>query len=133
MLSGDAEASGFLEAPAVEVVARALAGDRVAPGTHIGPYKVVSLLGIGGMGEVYKAHDTRLNRLVAIKLLPPCAAANAGRRERLLREAQVASALNHPNIITIHDVVSEGVQDSIVMEYVEGQTLADAIGGKALP
>ena len=135
MLAGDSEAAGFLEAPAVEMAARALAADavRISPGSRLGPYEIVSFAGAGGMGEVYQARDTRLNRTVAIKVLPPVAADDAERRRRFLREARAASALNHPNIVTIHDVVSEDGRDSIVMEYVEGKTLADAIGRKGLP
>jgi Tol biopolymer transport system component len=135
MLAGDSEAAGFLEAPAVEMAARALAADavRISPGSRLGPYEIVSFAGAGGMGEVYKAKDTRLNRTVAIKVLPPLAAGNAERRRRFLREARAASALNHPNIVTIYDVVSEDGRDSIVMEYVEGKTLADRIGRKGLP
>ena len=135
MLAGDSEAAGFLEAPAVEMAARALAADavRISPGSRLGPYEIVSFAGAGGMGEVYQARDTRLNRTVAIKVLPPVAADDAERRRRFLREARAASALNHPNIVTIYDVVSEDGRDSIVMEYVEGKTLADTIGRKGLP
>src|SRR5271157_2423315 len=134
MLAGDSEAAGFLEVPAVEMAARALAADavRISPGSRLGPYEVVSFAGAGGMGEVYKARDTRLNRTVAIKVLPPLAAGDAERRRRFLREARAASALNHPNIVTLYDVVSEDGRDSIVMEYVEGKTLADRIGRKGL-
>src|SRR5271157_4034594 len=135
MLAGDSAAAGFLETPAVEMAARALAAEavRISPGSRLGPYEVVSFAGAGGMGEVYKARDTRLNRTVAIKLLPPLAAGDAERRRRFLREARAASALNHPNIVTLYDVVSEDGRDSIVMEYVEGKTLADRIGRKGLP
>jgi len=134
MLAGDSEAAGFLEVPAVEMAARALAADavQISPGSRLGPYEVVSFAGAGGMGEVYKARDTRLNRTVAIKVLPPLAAGDAERRRRFLREARAASALNHPNIVTLYDVVSEDGRDSIVMEYVEGKTLADRIGRKGL-
>lgn len=102
-------------------------------GTKIGPYEIVSLLGVGGMGEVYKARDTRLNRFVAVKVIARHIAADEDRRKRLLREARTASALNHPNIVTIHDVLSNNGQDSIVMEYVEGRTLQQIIGRKPLP
>lgn len=129
MLAAD-DASGFLEQPAAQVAARSLArsAKRVAPGESIGPYEVIALLGAGGMGEVYKARDTRLGRMVAIKVLPGHAADSEGRR-RFLREAQAASGLSHPHIVTIHDIISEGGRDSIVMEYVEGATL-DAAGAK---
>src|SRR5271157_1404732 len=134
MLAGDSAAAGFLETPAVEMAARALAAEavRISPGSRLGPYEIVSLAGAGGMGEVYKARDTRLHRTVAIKVLPPLAAGDAERRRRFLREARAASALNHPNIVTLYDVVSEDGRDSIVMEYVEGKTLADRIGRKGL-
>jgi len=126
MLSGEMRISSFLETPAA---ARA----QLSAGARIGPYEVISLLGAGGMGEVYKAHDPRLNRTVAIKVLPAYLAADADRRKRLLREARAASALNHPNIITIYDVVSGGGQDSVVMEYVEGPTLGEVMGSKPMP
>src|SRR6516164_6282964 len=103
-------------------------GERLSSGCRIGPYEIVSLLGTGGMAEVYKARDTRLKRTVAIKVLPVDAAEDPERRSRLLREARAASALNHPNIVTIYDVVSDGGHDSIVMEYVEGRTLQNTIG-----
>jgi tetratricopeptide (TPR) repeat protein/predicted Ser/Thr protein kinase len=134
MLAGDAKAAGFLEAPSLEIAAGALAADavRISPGSRLGPYEIVSFAGAGGMGEVYKARDTRLDRTVAIKVLPPLAAGNAERR-RFLREARAVSALNHPNIVTLYDFVSGDGRDSIVMEYVEGKTLADRIGRKGLP
>ena len=128
MLSAEAGVTGFLETAAVGVAARALAA-----GTHIGPHEILSLLGTGGMGEVYKAYDTRLKRTVAIKVLPRYAAADEDRRKRLLREARTASALNHPNIVTIYDIMSENGQDCLVMEYVEGRTLQEVIGSKELP
>jgi Tol biopolymer transport system component len=89
----------------------------------LGPYEILEPLGKGGMGSVWKARDTRLNRLVAIKVLPPDKIADASRKQRFVREAQAASALNHPNIVSIHDIsVADGV-DFIVMEYVAGATL----------
>jgi serine/threonine protein kinase len=85
------------------------------------------------MGEVYKARDARLNRTVAVKVLPEALTGDDERRKRLLREARTASALNHSNIVTIYDIVSEDGRDSIVMEYVEGRTMEEAIGRKGLP
>ncbi len=87
------------------------------------------------MGEIYKAHDTRLNRIVAIKVLTSAATGDPDRRRRFIQEAQAASALNHPNIITIHDIVSEGDTEFMVMEYVSGKTLVDLIpkGGLTVP
>jgi Tol biopolymer transport system component len=95
------------------------------PGTRLGPYELVAPLGAGGMGEVYKAADTRLNRTVAIKVLPPHFSDNPERRHRFEREAQTIAALNHPHICTLYDVGRQGEIDFLVMEYLEGETLAD--------
>jgi serine/threonine protein kinase len=95
-------------------------------GRTISHYEIQEMLGSGGMGEIYKAHDNRLNRPVAIKVLSPTTAESTGRR-RFLQEAQAASALNHPNIITIYDIVSQDGSEFMVMEYVSGKTLADLI------
>ena len=92
-------------------------------GEKLGPYEILNPLGAGGMGEVYKARDSRLNRLVAIKVLPAERVADEGRKRRFIQEAQAASALNHPNIITIHDIASDNGRDYLVMEYVPGRTL----------
>jgi len=91
-------------------------------------YQVVEKLGEGGMGVVYKARDTRLNRLVAIKVLPPDKTADPARRSRFFQEAQTASALNHPNIVTIYEIDRDADCDFIVMELVPGRTLDAAIG-----
>jgi eukaryotic-like serine/threonine-protein kinase len=93
------------------------------PGTRLGPYEVLSLIGAGGMGEVYRARDTRLGREVAIKVLPAGRVADADRRRRFVQEAQAASALNHPHIITIYEIESADGNDFIVMEYVRGKSL----------
>jgi serine/threonine protein kinase/Tol biopolymer transport system component len=125
MLSCASGSGGFLESPAVEVAARALAegAGGLSPGSHLGPYEIVSLAGVGGMGQVWKARDTRLRRLVALKILPREFTADPERKRRLVREARAASALNHPNIVTVHDIGQvEGI-DYIAMEYVEGKTL----------
>jgi predicted Ser/Thr protein kinase len=90
-------------------------------------YQFLEKLGAGGMGEIYKAQDTRLNRFVAIKVLTGGATGDPDRRRRFIQEAQAASALNHPNIITIHDIVSDGGTDFMVMEFVSGKTLVDLI------
>lgn len=90
---------------------------------HIGPYQLGTKLGAGGMGEVYLARDTRLDRQVAIKILPREFSSDPERRRRFLREAKAASALNHPNIVTVHDFGSEGEIDYLVMEYVSGKPL----------
>jgi serine/threonine-protein kinase len=98
----------------------------------IGHYQVLEKLGSGGMGEIFKAQDPRLNRFVAIKSLNASGAGDPELRRRFAQEAQAASALNHPNIITIYDVLSEGGTDYIVMEFVGGQTLADRIPREGL-
>jgi eukaryotic-like serine/threonine-protein kinase len=104
----------------------------IAAGTRLGPYEILSQLGAGGMGEVYRARDTRLNRTITLKILPAAVASNPDRMRRFLGEAKAASALNHPNIATVHDMGdSEGIS-YIAMEYVEGQTLATQIKGRPL-
>ncbi len=103
------------------------------PGTRLGPHEIVALLGVGGMGEVYRATDTNLKRQVAIKVLPASVAADADRLARFQREAEVLAALNHPNIAHIHGLEkSDGIL-ALVMELVEGPTLADRIAQGALP
>ena len=102
-------------------------------GTRLGPYQIESPIGAGGMGEVYKATDTRLERTVAIKVLPAHVASDPERKSRFEREAKTISSLNHPHICTLHDVGREGDVDFLVMEYLEGQTLADRLGKGALP
>ena len=95
----------------------------VPAGKQIGPYEIVSLLGAGGMGEVYRARDSRLGRTVALKVLPPDIAGDPGRRQRFEQEARAASALNHPNILSVYDT---GTQDGlvyIVSELIEGESL----------
>ena len=104
-------------------------------GRKVGQYQFLEKLGAGGMGEIYKAQDTRLGRVVAIKVLPSARSGDPERRRRFLQEAQAASGLNHPSIIVIHDVVSEGDTEYMVMEYVAGKTLNDLIpkGGLRVP
>src|SRR5687767_5498907 len=91
--------------------------------SEISHYRIVSKIGAGGMGEVYLAHDTRLNRKVALKVLPADVVSNRERLHRFTQEAQAASALNHPNIITIHEVGAEGDTHFIATEFIEGRTL----------
>ena len=95
----------------------------LAPGSRLGAYEVLSALGAGGMGEVFRARDTRLGREVAIKILPADRLADAQRRRRFVKEAQALSALNHPHIVTIHELESAGEIDFIVTELVRGATL----------
>jgi serine/threonine protein kinase len=101
-------------------------------GQQLGSYQILSLLGAGGMGVVYRARDTRLNRSVAIKVLPSDKVSDPERKRRFIQEARAASALNHPNIITVHDIGSEGGTDFIVMEYVLGKTLEQRIPRKGM-
>ena len=104
------------------------------PETRLGPYRIVGLLGVGGMGEVYRARDERLNRLVAVKVLPADrVAASAERRTRFIQEAQLASALQHPNIVTIFDIGSTDLGDYLAMELVRGRTLDAVIPQAGLP
>ena len=101
--------------------------------TKLGPYEIPSPLGAGGMGEVYKAKDTRLDRTVAIKVLPSHLSDNARLKERFEREARAVSSLNHSHICTLFDIGSENGVDFMVMEHIEGETLADRLKKGALP
>ena len=121
-----------------EIAADLLAdNDPVVIGTHLGAYRIESLLGVGGMGEVYRAKDTLLGRQVAIKILPPAFAADPDRLARFKREAQILASLNHPNIGAIYGLENlEGEDHStpgLVLELVEGPTLAERLGGHPLP
>jgi Tol biopolymer transport system component len=104
----------------------------LTPGTRLGPYETVAVLGSGGMGDVYEAIDTRLNRRVALKVLPPTVAASPERRRRFVQEAQLASALQHPHIVTIFDIGTDHEVDYLAMELVRGRTLASVIPPKGL-
>ena len=99
----------------------------LAGGTRVGPYQITALLGAGGMGEVYRAHDDRLDRDVALKLLPSTWFADEKARARLLREARAAAGLNHPNICTVHEVAEADGQPYIAMEYVPGEPLNEVL------
>jgi len=105
----------------------------LAAGTHLGPYEIVALLGAGGMGEVYRARDSRLGRDVAIKILPAHVASTPGFRERFAREALAISAVEHPHICTVYDVGRDGGVDYLVMQYIDGETLAERIGRGPIP
>src|SRR5438552_18317613 len=104
-----------------------------APGTRLGPYEIESALGAGGMGEVYRARDTRLNRLVAIKILRADVSSDPDARARFEREARVVAALNHPHICALHDIGRQDGVDFLVMEYLEGETLALRLTKGRLP
>jgi serine/threonine protein kinase/Tfp pilus assembly protein PilF len=104
-----------------------------AAGERFGPYEILALVGAGGMGEVYKARDTRLHRIIALKALPAAKVADADRKRRFLVEAQAASRLNHPNIVSIHDILEENGICFIAMEYVAGATLEQTNTGSGLP
>jgi serine/threonine-protein kinase len=149
LLAHGEAAEEFLEAPALDVLARiadgaspltpssgACGSDRpgtFAPGARFGRYQIVSVIGAGGMGEVYRARDTALNRDVAVKVLPDRFSGNAERVARLEREAQVLASLNHPNIATIHGIeYVEGIA-ALVLEFVEGTTLAERLNRGPLP
>ena len=103
------------------------------PGTRLGPYEVTAQIGAGGMGEVYRATDTNLKRSVAIKVLPTAIAADAERLARFQREAEILAALHHSNIAQIHGLEKTDGTIALVMELVEGPTLADRIAQGAIP
>jgi serine/threonine protein kinase/Tfp pilus assembly protein PilF len=134
VLQAHQQAGSFLAAPALEAVAKAVAREQAQSltGRRLSHYQVLSLLGAGGMGEVYRAQDTRLDRTVALKVLPAEVAADQERMQRFIREAKAASALNHPNVATIYDIgEAEGIS-FIAMEYIEGETLAARIKSRPL-
>src|SRR5277367_4995963 len=105
----------------------------ITSGTRLGPYEVHEQLGAGGMGEVYRARDTRLGRDVAVKVLPAHLSTNSELKLRLEREAKAISSLSHPNICTLHDVGSQDGIDFLVMEHLEGETLAQRLRKGPLP
>ena len=134
LLSYEADAESFLERPAMDL-ARGSSNEpheNTLAGRTLSHYQVVSLLGAGGMGEVYLARDPRLDRTVAIKILPGDLAGEPERMQRFEREARAASALNHPNVATIYDVGESDGLHFIVMEHVEGETVAARVAGRSL-
>src|SRR6266581_4388867 len=105
----------------------------LAPGSRLGPYEVLSPLGAGGMGEVYKARDTRLERTVAVKVLPQHLSESAEVRQRFEREAKTISQLSHPHICALYDVGNQDGVEYLVMEYLEGETLQERLARGPLP
>ena len=105
----------------------------LSAGTKLGPFEIQSPIGAGGMGEVYRARDTRLDRIVAIKILPSHLSENPEAKQRFEREARTISSLNHPNVCTLHDVGHQNGVDFLVMEYLEGETLAERLRKSPLP
>lgn len=127
-------APDFLESPAVEQAAELITDSQThsLEGKTFSHYTLTRKIGAGGMGEVYLAEDTRLRRKVAIKFLPPESVADPQAKKRLIREAQAAAALDHPNVCAIHEVGEEGGRSFIVMQYIEGETLAERLKRKPL-
>src|SRR6266550_7347795 len=119
----------LIDEPAFDMGADVLASDEpeLAAGEHVDRYEILSLLGSGGMGEVYLAHDEKLDRKIALKLLPSDFTTNQERLRRFQHEARAASALNHPNILTIHEVGAERGAHFIAAEYIDGETLRATI------
>ncbi len=139
LLAQQSKAERFLKDPAIEAAAKVLAAnqehalERDLVGRTISHYRIIEKIGQGGMGVIYRAHDVHLDRSVALKMLPPEKMTDAERKRRFIHEAKAASALNHPNIITIHEISrAEGI-DFIAMEYVAGKPLAQLIAGNGLP
>ena len=135
LLAQESRAEQFLETPALDVAAKVLAEHQSQSslvGQQLGSYKIVSLLGAGGMGEVYQAQDSKLSRDVAIKVLPAAFAHDAERLARFQREARMLASLNHPNIATIHGLEQSDGVHYLVMELVLGHTLAEHVSAGAL-
>ena len=105
---------------------------RLSPDTQLGQYRIIEPIGAGGMGEVYRARDTKLDRTVALKILPPELAESEERRTRFLREAKAASAIDHPNVAHIYEIGEADGIDFIAMQYVDGKNLAARVKGDTL-
>ncbi|HET9219492.1 MAG TPA: protein kinase, partial [Terriglobia bacterium] len=135
LIASHEQPENFIERDACDLAAEMVAGGNsgVVEGQTVGPYKILELLGAGGMGQVFRATDTRLHRTVTIKILPAEKVSDPERKRRFLQEARAASALNHPNIVTVYDIANDGDMDYLVMEYVEGKSLDKLMGDKRLP
>jgi serine/threonine-protein kinase len=135
LLSSFDQAEGFMDKPLVSDLTQAATSkaNAFAKGHRLGHYEIIEPLGAGGMGEVYLAHDTRLSRRVALKVLPAASAANQEAKQRLWREARAAATLDHPNICAIHEISEADDCIFIVMQYVEGETLAAKLKREKLP
>jgi serine/threonine protein kinase len=131
LIASHEQAESFIETPASDVAAALLADDRagLVAGQTVGPYKIAGLLATGGMGEVYLADDARLGRKIALKLLPPQFTMSADRVRRFEQEARAASALNHPNIVTIHDIGQTDSLHFIATEFIDGENLREHMAG----
>ena len=141
LLGYEPKAEDFIESPALEVAAKAMAEDQArsegTPGKLVGQtishYRVLEKIGAGGMGVVYRARDKRLNRDVAVKVLPADSLTDEAARKRFRKEAQALSQLNHPHIATVHDFDMQDGTDFLVMEYVAGKTLSEKLTGGPFP
>jgi eukaryotic-like serine/threonine-protein kinase len=135
LVASHEQAGSFIESPAIEVAAEIIAADAYSDltGRRLSHYEIKALLGAGGMGEVYLAQDTRLDRQVALKLLPGAFIDDVERVRRFEQEARAASALNHPNILTIYEIERVGDKHFIAMEYIDGETLREKIHRERTP
>src|SRR5687767_2183340 len=123
LIDSHARAGEFIESPAYAVMADSLAGNDLIPGHAIGPYEIVNRLAAGGMGDIYLAEDTRLGRKVVLKALPTAFTKDAERVRRFQLEARAASALNHPNIVTVYEIGQMDHLHYSAIEYIDGETL----------
>src|SRR5438105_1712474 len=129
LLACEAAAARFLSSPALHVLARGMIGEALTPDRQIGSYRVVARIGAGAMGEVYRAHDTKLGRDVALKVLPLAFLADRERLTRFEREARTLAALNDPHIAAIYELEEADGIRALVLELVEGDTLHDRLAG----
>jgi eukaryotic-like serine/threonine-protein kinase len=134
LIDAHLQSGAFIETPIFKEAAKAIAAEEnlLQIGRQIGVYKILKEIGRGGMGEVYLAEDTRLDRKVALKILPPDMAIDHERMRRFMREAKAASAIDHPGIVHIYEINQSGSVHFIAMQYIEGQTLQSLLNGKPL-